>query len=252
MTALRQVVLEYRGRRLLDLQEQRISLVASLQQDDERARADAADAHDLASHVDDLELLEQVAPVVLQRGPVGAELLVDRMLQLISRETGGRLRSSSRAGTTMGGWLTIRYRPSTSSPSFDNACRLSRVRAFSTCFLADFSWPFVTASSFVAFFCDLSFFAETCLSMVASSVSSDRWAYQISIVDISANSAIVGGGRLARAGPRVPTEARDLGRRRSARHANCHAAIQVLLYGLLADLRPLAFAKTIAVTQAGA
>ena len=81
------MVLEHRGRRLLDLQEQRILLIAPLEQDDERARADAADTHDLASHVDDLEPLQQVTPIVLQRGPVGAELLVDRLLQLIGGDS---------------------------------------------------------------------------------------------------------------------------------------------------------------------
>ena len=38
---------------------------------------------DLAGHVDDLEPLEQVAPVVLQRRPVRAELVVDRVLDLV-------------------------------------------------------------------------------------------------------------------------------------------------------------------------
>jgi hypothetical protein len=62
--ALRQVVLEHRPGRLLHLQEQRVLLVAALQQHDERARADAADADDLARHVDDLEALQQVPAVV--------------------------------------------------------------------------------------------------------------------------------------------------------------------------------------------
>ena len=48
------------------------------------------------------------------------------------------LAASSRSGTTIGGWLTIRYCPSTSSASFDSACRLSRVRAFSAVFSAPF------------------------------------------------------------------------------------------------------------------
>ena len=90
------MVFEHRGRRLLDLQEQRILLVASLQQDDERARADAADTDDLASHVDHLEPLQQVAPIVLQRGPVGAQLLVDRVLQLIGRDAVGRFEFTCR------------------------------------------------------------------------------------------------------------------------------------------------------------
>ena len=69
-------------RRFLDLQEQRVVLVATLQQDDERACPDAADADDLARGVDDFEPLEQVPPVVLQGAPIGAELLVDPHLHL--------------------------------------------------------------------------------------------------------------------------------------------------------------------------
>ena len=61
--ALRQMVLQYGLRGLLDLQEERVLLVAALQQHDERPRADAADADDLARHVDHLEPLEQVTAV---------------------------------------------------------------------------------------------------------------------------------------------------------------------------------------------
>ena len=124
------MVLQHRRRGLLDLQEQRVLLVAALQQHDERPGADAADAHDLAGHVDDLEPLEQVAAIVLaaSRGTarncswISVLQLVDGMPMLAAR---------SRSGITIGGWLTIRYWPSTSSASFDSACRLSRVRAFS-------------------------------------------------------------------------------------------------------------------------
>ena len=80
------MILQHRCRRFLDLQEQRVLLVAALEQDDERPRADAADADDLAGDVDELEPLEQVASVVLQGGPVGAELLVDRVLALRRRD----------------------------------------------------------------------------------------------------------------------------------------------------------------------
>jgi len=41
--------LEYRRLRLLELQKQRIVVVAAEQQDDPRARANAADAHDLGA-----------------------------------------------------------------------------------------------------------------------------------------------------------------------------------------------------------
>ncbi len=60
-------------------------LVAALQQDDEGPGADAAHADHLAGHVDDLEALQQVAAVLLQGGPVGPELLVDHVLELVGR-----------------------------------------------------------------------------------------------------------------------------------------------------------------------
>ena len=62
------------------------------------ARADAADADDLARHVDDLELLEQVAAVALQRRPVGAELCVDVVLELVGGDAVGAEVELARAG----------------------------------------------------------------------------------------------------------------------------------------------------------
>ncbi len=53
------------------------------EQGDERARAHAADADDLARHVDQLELLEQVAAVRLQARAVGPELFVDDVVDLV-------------------------------------------------------------------------------------------------------------------------------------------------------------------------
>ena len=90
------MILEHRRGRFLDLQEQRVLLVAALEQDDEGARADAADTHDLAGGVDDLEALEQVAAVILQRRPVGAELLVDRLLDLVGGDADARGRVRQR------------------------------------------------------------------------------------------------------------------------------------------------------------
>jgi hypothetical protein len=95
---------------------------------------------------------------------------------------------------TIGGWLTIRYRPSTTSPSFESACRLSLVRAFSAAFLAAFASFSVArfCGAFLSFFFpfDLPLLAPTKVSIAAISVASERCAYQMSIVDISANSAI--------------------------------------------------------------
>ncbi len=122
----------------------------------------------------------------------------------------------SRAGTTIGGWLTIRYCPSTSSQSLDSACRLSRVCAFSAVFAARFSAVFAAFSScraalscfaarfsafFGAFFCLSAFSAffaafssravpATAARIEAMSSSSSRWAYQMSIVPICAKEAI--------------------------------------------------------------
>ena len=53
------VLAEHRRPRLLDLQEQRVIVVAAEQQDDPAARADAADPDHLAGHVDELEPVEQ-------------------------------------------------------------------------------------------------------------------------------------------------------------------------------------------------
>ena len=47
--------------------------------------ADASHPHHLAGHVDDLEALEEMTPVLLQGGPVGAELLVNHLLDFVTR-----------------------------------------------------------------------------------------------------------------------------------------------------------------------
>jgi hypothetical protein len=51
------------------LQEQRVLLIAVLQQHDERPGADAAGTDDLAGEVDDLELLQQMPSILLPGGP---------------------------------------------------------------------------------------------------------------------------------------------------------------------------------------
>ena len=77
------VVRQDRGLGLLGLQEQRFGPVAGVHQQDPGAGADAADPDDLAGHLDQRELLEQVPPVGLQGAPVlaqhAAQLLVDRV-----------------------------------------------------------------------------------------------------------------------------------------------------------------------------
>jgi hypothetical protein len=69
VAALGQVVLQDRGGRLLDLQEQRVALVAALQQGDEGPGADTAHPDHLAGHIDQLEPLQQPALVELATGP---------------------------------------------------------------------------------------------------------------------------------------------------------------------------------------
>ena len=100
--------------------------------------------------------------------------------------------ASSRAGTTIGGWLTIRYRPSTSSPSLESACRLSRVCAFSRVFSAVFSALLAAFASCLpfAFFLAAFVVSATAPRTAFMTSSSARCAYQMSIVRISANSAI--------------------------------------------------------------
>ena len=80
-----QVILEHGRGRLLHLQEQRVVRIPTLQQDDVGPSTDAPDAHDLAGHVEHLELLEQVPSVISQRRAVAAELLVDGALELLHR-----------------------------------------------------------------------------------------------------------------------------------------------------------------------
>ena len=59
--------------RLLELQEQRILVVAAEQQHDPGARADAADADDLAGRVHVAEALQQLAAIAGKGRAVGAD-----------------------------------------------------------------------------------------------------------------------------------------------------------------------------------
>ena len=77
--ALPEVRLQDRRGRLLDLQEQRVVLVAPAHQEDEAARPDAADAHDLARHVEDVETLDE-RPAVIGERP---RLLPEEVLEVV-------------------------------------------------------------------------------------------------------------------------------------------------------------------------
>src|SRR5215218_9925861 len=89
VAALSQVVLQDRGGRLLDLEEQWVVLVAALEQGDERPGADAAHPDHLAGQVDEPEPLQQLTAIVLEGGPVGPELLPDRLLDLVGGQAVG-------------------------------------------------------------------------------------------------------------------------------------------------------------------
>ena len=80
------VLLEHRLLGLLQLQEQRIAAVATEEQRDPRPRPDAADADDLPREVGQLELLEQLAPVVVERLAIDPDQRaqpVERLLALV-------------------------------------------------------------------------------------------------------------------------------------------------------------------------
>jgi hypothetical protein len=89
VSAGRHVTFQHRGGCLLELQEQRVVLVATLEQDDVGQGADAADAHDLAGHVDGLEPFQQVAVIVAEGGPVGTELLAQEAFHVVARNAVG-------------------------------------------------------------------------------------------------------------------------------------------------------------------
>jgi hypothetical protein len=88
-----QVSLKNRRCGLLDLQEEPVAGILALEQRDERPGARAPDAHHLAGDIDDLELLQEVAPVRLERGAVRLELLTEHLIQVVR----GKARNSGRA-----------------------------------------------------------------------------------------------------------------------------------------------------------
>ena len=81
--ALGEGVLEHRCGWFFDLQEQWVAIVATLEQDDECAGSPAADADHMPGHVDQLDALQQVPAVNLQRGPIRLELTVDDVHELV-------------------------------------------------------------------------------------------------------------------------------------------------------------------------
>ncbi len=72
--------LQHRRLGLLELEEQRVLVVAAEHEADPGPRADAADPDDLAGRVDVPEALEQLAPVTRERAPVGADDAAEELL----------------------------------------------------------------------------------------------------------------------------------------------------------------------------
>ncbi len=85
---------EHRFTGLLGLEDQRVLPVAAQQQHDPAARADAADAHHFACHVNDGVLLQQVSAVGLETVPVQRDqlpdLAVERVAALVRQHVGHR------------------------------------------------------------------------------------------------------------------------------------------------------------------
>ena len=94
--ALAEERLEHRGLRLLELEEQRVAVVAAEQEHDPGAGADASDADDLAGGVDVAVALEQLAPVVRQRraGRCGSCRRIDVLEVRLARRPAARPRSA--------------------------------------------------------------------------------------------------------------------------------------------------------------
>ena len=181
VAALGQVILQHRGGRFFDLQEQRVLLIAALQQHNERPRTDAANADDLAGCIDDLESFEQVPSIVLQRRAIGPELLMNRVSQLVSRHANVRREFTSWDDD---GWLAddpvlavdLLRQLREGLQAVAGVC-LQRVlpRVLSAVCAAFLSAPL----------------RELVMAATAPSRSSSDWcAYQMSIVRISAKPAI--------------------------------------------------------------
>ena len=185
VAALGQVVLQHRPGRLLDLQEQRVLLVAALEQADEGPGADAAHPHHLAGHVDQLEPLQQPALIVPQGGPVGAELLAEHPLHLVGGQAVGRFQVT--------GWDHDRGLADDPVLAVDQLTELGqRLQAVAGVCLGGALLRAVFSACLAA----LAFFLEAFLASAAAlwtplmSSSSSRWAYQMSMVPIWAKLAI--------------------------------------------------------------
>ena len=121
--------LEHRCLRLLDLEHERIVGVDPDEERDPGAGADAADADDLARHVDEAVLVEQVTPFRGERGAVRLSTIASTSSAIACQASSPKRLSSV---TTSGGSSRKRRSPSTCPVSFLTARMLSFVRAFAT------------------------------------------------------------------------------------------------------------------------
>ena len=118
------------GLRLLGLQEQRVAVVAADHQQDPGPGADAAHADDLAGHVHEPVLTEQVPAIGWQRPAVAPRPApASRCEEPVRR---GVRASDPRPAPRAAAVAMMRRSPSTTAESLSSACMLSRVRAFAT------------------------------------------------------------------------------------------------------------------------
>jgi hypothetical protein len=75
--------LEYRGLRFLELEEQRVVVVAAHQQQDPGTCSDTADTDHLPSGMDVREAFEQLAPIARHRARVGADHAPHDVFQVV-------------------------------------------------------------------------------------------------------------------------------------------------------------------------
>ena len=158
----------------------------------ERPGPHAANPHHLAGRVHDLEPLQQVAPVGLQGGPVGAELVVDQRHDLIRGQAIGRGQVAGRDDDRRladdpvlpaGQFAELGQRLQAVPRVRLRGILFRPLRRYLGQLLLLAFFPFV--ASLACFFV-----SATVLQIAPLSSSSSRWAYQTSIVGICANAAM--------------------------------------------------------------
>jgi hypothetical protein len=150
-------------------------LVATLQQDNERPGADAAHPHHLASRVDHLEPLEQVAAIIFRGGPVGAELLADHPPDLVGRQTIGGFQVPGRDHNRR--LADDPVAPVDQLTELGQRLQTVAGVGLAMVFSAVFSPAWPPWFSFFTFFPFPVFEASAAVRIASMSSSSSRWAY---------------------------------------------------------------------------